>query len=347
MTASQLEREISEQPDALRRQLAEGRREAEKIAAAVRAYDPRWVLIAARGSSDNAARYAQYLLGAHDRLGVALAVPSLFTLYAAPPALKNALVVGISQSGQSPDIVSVIDEARRQGALTLTITNDPASPLAAAGAHCLPLSAGVERAIAATKTYTCELMALAMLSAALEDRAEHWQELEAVPDQVEQALALNRDLGAAASRFARARGLFVLARGFNYATAFEIALKIKETSYSIAEPYSFADFLHGPVAVIDDGFPVLLVAPSGQALADVPALLDLLSERNASIVAISDRSEILARAAVKLPLPRGVPEWLSPIVSVVPGQLWALALTLAGGHDPDQPRGLRKVTLTR
>jgi len=347
MGASQFEHEILEQPEALRRQLREGRAAAEAAAKAIRAANPNWVLIAARGSSDNAARYAQYLLGAHNRLGVALAVPSLVTLYRSPPSMKGALVIGISQSGQSPDIVSVLEEARRQGAITLTVTNDPHSPLAKASAHVLPLMAGEERAVAATKTYTTELMALAMLSAALEGNAERWTELEAVPGAVEKVIELNSEIALSAEKFKNIRELVVLGRGFNYATAFEVALKIKETSYFIAEPYSVADLLHGPVAMIDDGFPVLLVAPSGEALVDVPPLLDLLQRKGALTIAISDRADVLERVAIQLPLPPGIPEWISPIASVVPGQLWAHALALATGQNPDQPRGLTKVTLTR
>jgi glucosamine--fructose-6-phosphate aminotransferase (isomerizing) len=347
MPMSQLEREILEQPEALRRLLEQGRSHVESVAETVRAASPGWVLIAARGSSDNAARYAQYLFGAHNRLPVALAVPSLFTLYGAPPVLSGGLIVGISQSGQSPDVVSVLTEARSQGALTLALTNDPKSPLARCADCVVPLFAGQERAIAATKTYTAELMALAMLSAALEGKAERWLELSTVPDSVDQALRLSPELEERARDFAHARKIVVLGRGYNYATAFEIALKIKETSYFMAEAYSIADLLHGPVAMIDGGFPVLLVAPSGRALADLSSLLDLLEQRNALLLAISDRKDVLSRAALGLPLPSGVAEWLSPVVSVVPGQRFAHALAVASGQDPDRPRGLDKVTLTR
>ncbi len=340
-------REIEEQPSVLERLLGEGRELAQRAAAAIQAFSPEWVLIAARGSSDNAARYAQYLLGAHNRLGVALAVPSLFTLYRSPPNMQKALVIGISQSGQSPDIVSVLSEGARQGAHTLAITNDPSSPLASAAASTIPLRAGEERAVAATKTYTAELFAIAMLSAALEGTAARQAELEAVPDKLRQAIAENADIATSAADFADAQKFVVIGRGFNYATAFEIALKIKETSYLIAEPYSVADLLHGPVAMIDRDFPVILVAPSGETLADVPKLLDLLSERGARIAAISDRDDVLARAQARVRLPAGVPEWLSPIVSVVPGQLFAGALAQANGQNPDRPRGLSKVTLTR
>ena len=164
---SHFQREIEEQPVVFERLLSEGRKSVDEAAAAIRSFSPEWVLIAARGSSDNAARYGQYLLGAHNRLGVGLAVPSLLTLYGAAPKMDRALVIGISQSGQSPDIVGVLEEGRRQGALTLALTNDPSSPLARASSVTIPLLAGEEKAVAATKTYTAELFALAMLSAAL------------------------------------------------------------------------------------------------------------------------------------------------------------------------------------
>lgn len=343
---SQLESEILEQPQVLRRIIADGRANVEAAAAAVKRARPVWALIAARGTSDNAARYAQYLLGAHNRLGVGLAVPSLFTLYGAPPTLAQAVVVGVSQSGQSPDIVAVVEEGRRQGAVTLAFTNDPGSPLARAAAHHVPLLAGTEKAVAATKTYTAELMLLAMLSAALDGGSERWEELAAVPDYVAAAIDLNRGVAAVADTVSNAAKFLVIGRGFNYATAFEIALKIKETSYVIAEPYSIADLLHGPVAMIDQGFPVILVAPSGRALGDVPELSKLLRARKARVVAISDRDDVVSSADAALRLPSGVPEWLSPIVAVVPGQLLALAFARARGLDPDAPRGLSKVTLT-
>jgi len=344
---TQFEREILEQPSVLQRLLVEGRNAAEEAAAAIKQWGPEFVLIAARGSSDNAARYAQYLLGAHNHLAVALAVPSLFTLYEAPPNLSRALTIGISQSGQSPDIVSVLAEAHRQGGVTLAVTNEPTSPLSDTSDHTLPLLAGVEQAVAATKTYTTELLALAMLSAALEDKPERWAELERVPGWLNQVLEKNANLEAQAACFRDAQKLIVLGRGFNYSTAFEIALKLKETSYFIAEPYSVADLLHGPVAMIDRGFPVILIAPSGQTQADVPALLTLLEARGAELLAISDLPDVLARAKSRIELPTGVPEWLSPIVAVVPGQLFAGALAIATGQNPDQPRGLSKVTRTR
>jgi glucosamine--fructose-6-phosphate aminotransferase (isomerizing) len=344
---SQVEKEIREQPGALGRLLGEGREAAEQAAGAVRKAAPRFVVVAARGSSDNAARYAQYLFGAHNRLQVCLAAPSLYTFYDAAPSLEGALVVGISQSGQSPDIVAVVESGRRQGALTLAVTNRPGSPLARAAAHTLPLLAGEERAVAATKTYTSQLCALAMLSAALEAKETRWSELARVPGLVEEAIGRNADVGDKVARYRYADQFVVVGRGFNYATAFEVALKMKETSYVVAEPYSPADLLHGPVAMIDRGFPVLVVATTGRVLSDLSALADRLDRRSAELVALSDDPGVLGRARVGLPLPAGVPEWVSPMVAVVPGQMWAVALARTRGLDPDQPRGLSKVTETR
>ncbi|HEX3777501.1 MAG TPA: SIS domain-containing protein [Polyangiaceae bacterium] len=344
---NQFEREILEQPRVLQQLLNEGRQAAEEAAIAIKKFGPEFVLIAARGSSDNAARYAQYLLGAHNRLAVALAVPSLFTLYDSPPNLQRALAIGISQSGQSPDIVGVLEETRKQGGATLAVTNEVASPLSRVSDHTLPLLAGQEKAVAATKTYTTELLALAMLSAALEGDKERWAALERVPAWVNEVIEKNANLTDQAARFEGAQKLVVLGRGFNYSTAFEIALKLKETSYLVAEPYSVADLLHGPVAMIDRGFRVILVAPSGRTQADLPHLLSLLENRGAELLAISDLPEVLARAQSRIELPAGVPEWLSPIVAVVPGQLFAGALAVSSGQNPDQPRGLSKVTMTR
>lgn len=337
-------KEIREQPDALRRLLAEGRSEVEALAEDIRAHQPSYGLFAARGSSDNAARYAQYVFGIHNGLTCSLAVPSFFSLYGANPNMKGSLTIGVSQSGQSPDIVGVIDAASKQGALTAAITNEPGSPLANASKHTIQLRAGVESAVAATKTYTTELMALAMVSVALDDSEQRWDELARVPDYVQETIDQNTDiLGVGA--FSEMKHLVVIGRGYNYSTAFETSLKIKETNYLVAEPYSVADLLHGPVAMIGEGFPVLLVAPRGKTHVDVPKIMQTVKERSARLIVISDDEEILSRAEVALRLPE-MPEWVSPIAAVVAGQLFAGALADVNGLDPDQPRGLNKVTLT-
>jgi glucosamine--fructose-6-phosphate aminotransferase (isomerizing) len=343
---SLFETELREQPLVLARLLAEGRATAERVAERVRARDVRFAVLAARGTSDNAARYGQYLLGIRNGLVAALATPSLFTQYRATPSLEGALAIGISQSGQSPDIVEVLRAARAQGAPTIAITNDPESPLAAAAEFVFPLLAGPERAVAATKTYSAQLMALAMLSAALRGDEEDWEELRSVPELVAEAIELNGGLLAEAQRFRERTGLIVVGRGYNLSTASEIALKVKETSALMADGSSSADFLHGPTAMLDRSLPVLAIACDCRTFPDMDALVEQVHQAQAPLLVISDSPAILEAAEVAMPLPPDIPEWVSPMPAVAPGQLWALGLCLARGMEPDSPRGLKKVTHT-
>lgn len=341
-----MEQEILEQPAALERLLDNERENVYRIAEVIRRRAPRFAVFVARGSSDNAARYGQYIFGVANGLSVALATPSLYTLYGKPPRLQDALVLAVSQSGQSPDIVSVVEEGRRQGALTLTVTNEAQSPLASAAEYTIGLQAGKEQSIAATKSYTTSLMALAMLSSALSDDPARFDALYAVPDLMSHMTSGIADTVRAAERYRYMEACVVLSRGYNYATAYEIALKLKELTYVLAEPYSSADFKHGPVALVERGFPVLAVVPEGTLADELVDFLRQLRERGAELVVISAQEEALALAQTPLPVPAGLPEWLSPIVAVAQGQMFALGLTLAKGFDPDHPRGLRKVTLT-
>ncbi len=342
-----LQEEIRQQPRVLAALLDAEADRARQIAAELRGREIQYVIIAARGTSDNAARYGQYLLGAHNRLPVGLATPSLFSVYRQPPRLAGALVIGISQSGQSPDIVAVLAEGRQQGAPTLAITNDPGSPLAAQADYLLPLHAGEERAVAATKTYTAQLAALALLSCALGGDRERFDALQRVPQALDRVLRTEPQIAQTVERYRYMETCVVLGRGYNYATAFEIALKLKELTYLIAESYSSADFMHGPIAVVGSGFPALVVAPSGEMFDTMRRFSLELRSRGAELLVISDQRALLDEATTPLPLPAGIPEWLSPLAAIVPGQLFALHLTLAKGHDPDQPQGLQKVTITR
>jgi glucosamine--fructose-6-phosphate aminotransferase (isomerizing) len=346
MPDSTLLSEIAEQPEVLRRLLRE---RASHVRAVARALSDRGVtnvVIAARGSSDNAARYAQYVLGAHNRLNVGLATPSLFTRYGTPPRLHGALVIGVSQSGESPDLVAVVEEGRRQGCPTLAITNVEGSPITRVADHTLLLGAGRERSIAATKTYTAQLMTMAMLSAALGDEERRWDELAQVPDQVSAVQQLGDRARDAAAMLKDAGHGVVIGRGFNYATAFEMALKAKELAYVAVEPYSAADFQHGPIALVETGFAAAVVNVAGAVSEEVEALLRAMVERGATPAVLSNIPSSLALAAAPLPLPEDLPEWLSPIAAVVPGQLLAFHLSRLRGFDPDQPRGLSKVTRT-
>ena len=347
MRDSHLAEEILEQPATLQRLLESQGATVERVAGIIRDRAPSLIVVAARGTSDNAARYGKYLFGATNGMPVALATPSLFSIYESPPRLNSAMVMGISQSGQSPDIVGVVEEGRRQGALTLAITNDPCSPLASAAEHTIDLCAGEERSIAATKTYTASLLALAMLSTALAQDKDQSQSLAALPDLISETVNSVTDVIETAERYRYAESCVVISRGYNYATAFEIALKLKELTYMVAEPYSSADFQHGPMALVERGFPAIAVVPEGQMAVELLDFLRQLREREVELVVISAVEEALALAQTPLPLPSGIPEWLSPVVTVIPGQLFALELTLARGLVPDHPRGLRKVTLTR
>jgi glucosamine--fructose-6-phosphate aminotransferase (isomerizing) len=343
---SWLEAELREQPAALERLLDRQGDRAREIAGIFGRDDVKYVLIASRGSSGNAARYAQYLLGRAHRVPVMFATPSLYTIYEQPPRLEGAVVVGISQSGASPDVASVLAEARRQGRPTVALTNAPDSPLAREADSVLPLEAGDERAVAATKTYLNSLGAIAMLFAAADGPVAE-AELARMPSVLEEQIELSIATAPQLDEYGDAVGATVVARGVNYGTAFEIALKIRELSGLVVEAYSPADLMHGPIAAIREGWPVIVVAPTGPARPSVEGLVLPLLERGARIIAVSDVAAVLRRAQTRLPLVARVPEWLSALTAVIPGQLTALRLAQLRGLDIDSPAGLNKVTLTR
>jgi len=349
--------EILEQPAVATWLLGPGRAPIDAIADAIAGWvasrELDTVVIAARGTSDHAAVYAQYLFGARLRLPVALATPSLTSLYGVELRLDRALVIGISQSGRSPDIVGAIAAARRQGAPTIAITNAADSELAIAAEHVIDLGAGEERAVAATKTYTAELLSVALLVASIEARLGRGSDdtdpepaLASVPAAIDAALATETQAEAVARHLARHDRLVVVGRGFEYATARELALKLKELAQVAADPYSAADFLHGPLALVSAGFPLVAIAPSGPTAADLDALLDRLGELDVDRIVLSDRPEAVALGSIGILLPAGLPEWLRPIATIVPAQLLALHLAVARGLDPENPRWIRKVTLT-
>ncbi len=341
-----LEHEINEQPQVLARLIAEGRANITQIAEKIRMFDPAFVCIAARGTSDNAARYAQYLFGARAGLSVGLSAPSLHTMYEAPPNLSRALVIGISQSGQAEDVRRVIMDANAQGALTISITNDESSPLAGTARYHIPLMAGEEISIAATKTYTAQLTAIAALVTALVGDSTMQAELHALPQAMNAALENSLNIPTWAERYRYMTQFITIGRGYNYATAFEISLKVKELCYITGEGYSEADFRHGPIALVTPGFPMIVVAPRGQTLTNVLDLISKLHERQAELLVISNDERALEFGEKVMRIP-DVPEWLSPMVAVVPGQVFAMNQALVRGYAIDKPRGLSKVTVTQ
>ena len=343
-----METEIGEQPEALARTLESNAAEIDALCGDIRGRNITTVMIAARGSSDNAGVYAKYLFGAYNRVPVAMAAPSLYTFYHTPPRLADTFVLGISQSGQSEDIVEVMAEARRQGALTAAITRDPGSPIAAQSHRVLTLDTGLEKAVAATKTFTASLALIAGLSVAWEGSSERAEALARLPELAARTLESARPPAMArAPAYRSMTRCVVIGRGFCYGIAMEIALKLKELTYVTAEPYSAADFQHGPMAMVEEGFPVVVLAPAGALQEHMVEFARGIRAKKPDLIVISDSRELLEMGATALPLPVGTPEWLSPILAVLPGQLFALRLSLAKGIDPDVPRGLRKVTVTR
>lgn len=341
--------EILEQPAAARRFLASQDAAVEAVAAVMRERAIDHVVIVARGSSDHAAIYAQYVLGIRHGLTAGLATPSVVSVYGADPNLgKRTLVLAISQSGASPDILAVVDAARRQGAPTVALTNEPDSPLSAAADRTIALSAGPEHAVAATKTYTMSLLAIASLSAALTGGAADRAAVAAVPDAIEGVLALEPAMADIARAHATADRTLVIARGYEYATAREWAIKIKELAHVFADPYSAADFAHGPVALVEPGVPLLTIVRDGPA---APGLMEQLARLRADLdpdlTVLSELPAALAMATRPVALPAPSAEWVAPIATIVAGQLHAMHLTIARGKDPDAPRTISKVTRTR
>src|SRR6184192_2560887 len=290
---SWVEAELREQPAALERFLAAESAHVEEIARGLVRDDVRYLLIVSRGSSSNVARYMQYLFGTFNRLPVAFATPSLYTVYDAPPDLGPAAVIGISQSGASPDVVAVLDEAKRQGRPTLAITNDTRSPLAEAADWVLPLHAGEERAVAATKTYLNSIAAVALLSTVAIGDPERLKALRAAPmavaKQIDRALPVADEL----RRYDDVESGSVVTRGVNYGTAFEIALKIRELSGAPFEAFSSADLLHGPIAALRPGRPAIVIAPRGRTLESMRSAIEKIRERGAELIAISDDADFL------------------------------------------------------
>jgi len=323
--------EIAEQVDVASRLLERGPDAAMKIGDRIRDAAPRGFVIAARGSSDNAALYAKYLFGARNRSLVALAAPSLFTHYARPPRLDGQCVIGISQSGESPDVIAVVEGARRQGCITVAITNATDSRLAGAAELVLPMEAGPELSVPASKTYTASLLAMALISQAIDPDPDFEAALATVPAAIARTLERDDELSVMVSSLLGPRAV-VLGRGFNFATAEEIALKLSETSYVLARAWSVADFEHGPIAIMEAGLPVLLVDGGGMVASDLESVRSRLEAKGCSVLHLFDVS--------------GLPEELTPIPLAVLGQLLAHQVALARGFDPDKPRSIQKVTRT-
>jgi glucosamine--fructose-6-phosphate aminotransferase (isomerizing) len=340
---TQMRTEIGEQPAALRATLEALLPRAGEVAAV--AEGTRQVLFIARGTSDNAAVYGSYLLQVYAGRLATLASPSVATTYHSSADLSGVLAVALSQSGRTEEIVETLGWAARCGARTLAVTNSADSPLAGTAELALVTEAGAERAVPATKTFVTQLAALAVLAVGL-GAAVDAAELRGVPDEIERMLAEPGDVEGAAAALSGAAGMVVSGRGLAYAAALELALKLKEACYLHAMGLSYADLLHGPIAVVDSGTPAIIVAAdSGPALAGAVSLARRVTGAGATALAIGGGPPLAAEATRALPGPR-LPEWLAPLGLIVPGQLLTEALARRLGLNPDSPRGLTKVTQT-
>lgn len=337
--------EMAEQPAVLGRLLDEGAPRIREVAERIAARGPRFVLLTARGTSDNAALYAKYLLEVLLGKPCGLTSMSTTTAYGARPDLTDVLVVTVSQSGGSPDLVTSTEAARGAGAITLAVTNNPGSPLAMAAEFHIDILAGPERALPATKTYTAELLALYLLVEGL--RGGDGSAAKVLPELARQILDRQDEVRTLAARYRFAERMVLTSRGYGYPTAKEAALKLMETSYIPALSYSGADLLHGPLAMVDNISPVIAIVPEGRGGEALQPVLDRLRGRGADLMVIGGRAEA-DRASAGFALPTsGVAEEVQPILEILPLQMLAYEITVARGHDPDAPRALAKVTETR
>ncbi len=346
-------KEILEQPEALMRCREVNREPIRKIANEIKEKGIHNILLAARGTSDHAALYATYLYELLLGIPVSLAAPSVFTLYNKTMKMENTLVIGLSQSGQAADVLAVLEAANTSGAITVSITNDDASPMALCAKHSLLCSAGLEKSLAATKTFTTQLMLLAMLAAELANDEELDALLAAVPTQIKKMLDESECIIEVTKRYRFMNECFVLARGMNYAIAKEAALKVQETCYVRAMGYATSDFYHGPMAMTEPTVPILLFAPDGPSRENTEQMLNVLKERENDVLVFSDVPEICAKGSASIAIPKvntrsGIlKDAISPFFTAVAAQAFACNLSVGKGLNPDVSRHLKKVTITR
>jgi glucosamine--fructose-6-phosphate aminotransferase (isomerizing) len=346
--------EIEEQPAALERTFQQELRPIEQFRRRLHGAPPSLIVLAARGTSDNAALFGRYLLEMTTGIPVSLAAPSVLTLYRARLSWKGALVIGVSQSGESTDTNLLLEAARKDGALTAAITNEASSSITRLVDEVFLVRAGKERSIAATKTYTGQLLMMYLVAYALGAPLAP-RLLARIPAAAAGSLRLKDEVGRLAERYRYMDHAVVVGRGLNYANAFEFGLKMMETCYVLAERFSGADFLHGPIALVERAFPVFLFAPPGPTWPAMRATLKKLRTLEAETIVLSDPSNLeslrYATRSVRLPNPLAIPgrlpaDLLTPIPYIIPAQLFAAALASQKGFNPDRPRTLTKITKT-
>jgi glucosamine--fructose-6-phosphate aminotransferase (isomerizing) len=338
-------KEILEQPQALRATFRAERAHALEFMKFARQQNFRLVVLVARGTSDNAARFARYLTEITTGIPASLAAPSVHTLYRVKVDYRQALVVGISQSGEGTDINRVLEAARRQGGYTIGITNEKKSTMAGLVDEVFLVHAGRQHSVAATKTYTGQLMIFYLLAAALGTTLS-MDSVSEIPDRVKETLKLIPELRELVERYRYMNHCVVVGRGINYGNAFEFSLKLMETCYVIAERFSAADFLHGPIALIEHDFPAFVFMPPGKTFHSMRELTLRLRKLHAEVVAITGPKAHIPSATRVIRVPGDMPEVFTPIPYIVPGQIFAALLAEIKGLDPDKPRSLHIVTQT-
>ena len=337
--------EITEQPVVLERTIQAERAKVARLGEFLRGRDIDLIVLVARGSSDNASLFGRYLLEVTCGIPVSLSAPSVYTLYNAKLNLKRSLVIGVSQSGEGTDINTVLESAKDAGAITIGITNEADSSMAKIADETLLIHAGREKSVAATKTYTGQMLHFYMLAAALADE-KHKIEYEKIPHFAAQALQLRHEVEQLVERYVFMENCVVVGRGMNYGNSYELALKLMETCYVVAERFSSADFFHGPLAIVERRFPAILFAPNGVTKQSSIDLLKRLQELHADSLTITNDDEIANLSSRSLMMPKDIDEFLSPIPFILPAQLFAALLSQAKGIDADAPRSLSKVTRT-
>lgn len=325
--------------------LGERKEEFKKLAEKIREYNPKNVILVARGTSDNAAVWGKYYIESHVKIPVSLSAPSLYTIYHKPPILKNSLVIAISQSGESEDICEVVREANSQNAFTIGIINKPKSKLENLSKRTFLLSAGEEKSIAATKTYLVELGTLYFLVNFWVEK-DNSNEFNNLISSLKEVVEREEEIREKTVPYKFMEHCAILGRGYNLASALEMALKLKETSYILAEPYSSADFLHGPLALAVHGFPIFFFVPKGESLSHSQEVIKLLEEKEVDLFLFSNEKS-LANKYNGFFINSNIPEAITPILFILPVQFFAYYLTTLKGLDPDHPRYLKKITITR
>lgn len=339
--------EIMEQPLILKKTIETNSRVIDELIQELKTREISTVIIAARGTSDHAAVYAKYAIETLVGIPVSLAAPSVFTMYNKSINMKNCFVMGISQSGKAADAIEVVKSAAEQGAVTMSVTNFVDSPLAEASKFHLFCDTGVEKSVAATKTFTSTVYLLINFIAKWVQNAELLEELKSVPDIMNRLFQKTDCLDEIVTRYRFMKECFVLARGINYSIALEAALKIQETTYIHAKAFAVSDFQHGPFAMLERDMPVIIYAPEGPSFKDITEMVKKVKDSGADILVISNNRELRAMGDSSIEIPENLSDYVSPLINVAVAQMFAGKLSVLKGLNPDSPRGLNKVTITR